>query len=90
MKIFDGNCRIEAKCDIGANGVSMKVEGDDGDVLMLLTLIVDCVSRRHHISGAELAGRICAASGAMRRLTDKTTIIDLGAIQRAKDKRDGD
>ena len=90
MKLFDGNCRIVAEYDKKADGVNMKIEGAAVDVPVLLTMIVDRVARLQHISGAELAGRICAASGNMRRVTDKETIIDLGAIQRATDKRDGD
>lgn len=90
MNLFDDNCRIAAEYDKEAGGVSMKIEGGSVDVLVLLTMIVDHVARLQHTSGAELAGRICAASGNMRCVTDKATIIDIGALQRAKDKRDGD
>ena len=89
MNLFDDNCRIVAEYDKDKNGVNMEVVGGAGDVCALLASIVDQVAGKLHITGAALACRIGTASDNMRRITDKATIIDLDAIQRAKDKRDG-
>lgn len=89
MNIFDDNCLIRAEYDKVADVVNMEIRGTAGDVFTMLTMIVDQVARHEHISVAELACRIVSASDPMRRLTDKSTVIDLDAIRRAKDKIDG-
>lgn len=89
MSIFYGNCRIAAEYDKETRNLSVKVDGLTGDLTLLLAAIVNQISSTAHISGAELACRIGSASDDTRSLTDGAGTIDLSAIQRAKDKLNG-
>ena len=89
MSLFDDNCRIVAEYKKETGGVSIKVRGDAIDLLKLLTTVTNQIAEKLGVSGAQVAASIGVAADMMRRAEGEKITTDLGAIQRAKDKRDG-
>ncbi len=90
MNLFDDNCRIAAEYDKDSGGVTIEVRGNTIDLLKLLTTVTNQIAEKLGVSSAQVAASIGVTADAMRRAEGEKIIIDLGAIQRAKDKRDGD
>ncbi len=90
MKLFNDNCRISAEYDKDSGGVSIEIRGNAIDLLKMLTTVTNQIAEKLGVSGARVAAAIGATADAVRRAEGEKIITNLGAIQRAKDKRDGD
>lgn len=90
MKVFHDNCRIAAEYDKDSGNTNIEIWGDAIDLLKMLTTVTNQIAESLGVSGSLVAASIGVTADAMRRTEGEKIITDLVAIQRAKDKRDGD
>lgn len=89
MGPFEKDRHVSAEYRVKEGAASIDLEGDVGDILILLTTTINQIAEKMGISGATLAAKIAANADRLRRIEGEKIITDLGAIQRAKDERDG-